>query len=69
MTILAKTDESLIEHTENTLKEVDKTHKFWIHRVDFDVISQINEQKSIAAQKKRSTAGRAYPVRQDGWND
>lgn len=38
------------------MKPVDKTHKFWIHRVDLDIIAQINEEKSIAAQKKRSTA-------------
>ena len=38
------------------MKPVDKHHKFWIHRVDLDVISKINEEKLIAAQKKRSTA-------------
>ena len=37
------------------MKQVDNHHKFWIHRVDLDVVSQINELKCIGAQKRRST--------------
>ncbi|WP_461463498.1 hypothetical protein [Methanobrevibacter sp.] len=38
------------------MKQVDNHHKFWIHRVDLDVVSQINNSKCIGAQKRRSTA-------------
>lgn len=35
-------------------KKKDKTSKYWIHKVDVDVLRQIDEEKLLGAEKKRS---------------
>lgn len=40
--------------TQTLLKESDKSNKFWIHRVDLDVIKKIDESKMIGSQNRKS---------------
>lgn len=44
----------LIQNTENALKKEDNHINYWIHRIDLDIIPQINETKCIGSVKKQS---------------
>ena len=45
---------SINQNEENPLQKVDKHPNFWIHRLDLNIISHINDTKCLGAEKKNS---------------
>ena len=52
--LIITNEDTALKTNSNTLKKSDTEYKFWIHRIDLDIIGQLDNDKKLGSKSKRS---------------